>query len=64
MLLNSKSKVGSLTDVHAESAKYILGKGSFSLHKNQFLMKKHQNITTKTLVFQSCFVFKCSTVSA
>ena len=34
LLLSSKSKGGSMTDVRAESAKYILGKWDLYLHKN------------------------------
>ena len=41
MLLSSELRGGVLTDVHAESAKYILGKWGLDLHKNQFSMKKN-----------------------
>ena len=34
------------SDVHAQSAKYILGKWGLYLHKNQFSIKKNWNITT------------------
>ena len=41
MLYNSKSKGRSLKDVHAESAKYILGKCGLYLHKKHVFKEEN-----------------------
>ena len=66
MLSNSKSKDGSLKDVHAEYGKYILG------NNKEFNIKsiKHKNIKklvfseTKVYVITLIIIYKCSATSS